>query len=59
MFLTHEELSHIVNARRQTVTLALGRFADAGLIRQVKRRILIADPDGLRRLLPDRIELRE
>jgi CRP-like cAMP-binding protein len=59
VFLTHEELSHIVNARRQTVTLALGRFAEAGLVRQVKRRILIADPDGLRRLLPDGMELRE
>lgn len=49
--LTHEELSHIVNARRQTVTLALNRFAEAGLVRQIKRKLIIADPDGLARVL--------
>jgi CRP-like cAMP-binding protein len=59
VFLTHEELSHIVNARRPTVTQALSRFAEAGLIRQVKRRILIADPAGLARLLPDGMEFRQ
>ena len=59
MFLTHEELSHIVNARRPTVTAALNGFAEAGLIRQVKRRILIADPAGLARLLPDGMEFRD
>jgi CRP-like cAMP-binding protein len=57
--LTHEEMSQIINARRQTVTMALGRFAEAGLIRQIKRRILIADPAGLLRLLPDGIEFRD
>lgn len=59
VFLTHEELSHIINSRRQTVTLALRRLAEAGLIRQVKRRILITDPAGLVRMLPDGMEFRD
>jgi predicted transcriptional regulator len=58
VFLTHEELSHIINARRQTVTLTLSRFTEIGLVRQFKRRIVIVDPSGLARLVPDGVEFR-
>lgn len=51
--LTHEELASVVNARRPTVTEALGRFVKAGYIRVLKRRIVIADLDGLAALLPE------
>jgi CRP-like cAMP-binding protein len=51
--LTHEELASVVNARRPTVTEALGRFVRAGYIRMRKRRIVIADLDGLAALLPE------
>jgi CRP-like cAMP-binding protein len=51
--LTHEELASVVNARRPTVTEALGRFVKAGYIRIHKRRIVIADLDALAALLPE------
>jgi CRP-like cAMP-binding protein len=51
--LTHEELASAVNARRPTVTEALGRFVKAGYIRIHKRRIVIADLDALAALLPE------
>ncbi len=51
--LTHEELASIVNARRQTVTEAIGRFVKAGHIRMHKRKIAIANLDGLAQLLPE------
>ncbi|MDA8049499.1 MAG: Crp/Fnr family transcriptional regulator [Rhodospirillales bacterium] len=51
--LTHEELAHLINARRPTVTAALARFAQAGLIRKDARRIEVCDPKGLLSLLPD------
>jgi CRP-like cAMP-binding protein len=50
--LTHEELAHLINTRRQTVTAILSRFAEAGLITKEGRRILIADPRSLAALLP-------
>lgn len=49
--LTHEDLSNMINARRQTVTTTLSRFAQEGLIARCGRRIVILDPRGLRRLL--------
>jgi CRP-like cAMP-binding protein len=51
--LTHEELASVVNARRQTITEALGRFVRAGHIRVMKRRIVITDLDALAALLPE------
>lgn len=51
--LTHEELASVVNARRQTVTEALGRFVKAGHIRVAKRRIVITNLDALAALLPE------
>lgn len=49
--LTHEELAQLINTRRQTVTTILRRFSDAGLITRSARRIDVAAPDGLERLL--------
>jgi CRP-like cAMP-binding protein len=51
--LTHEELASVVNARRQTVTEALGHFVKSGYIRVQKRRIVITDLDALAGLLPE------
>jgi CRP-like cAMP-binding protein len=50
--LSHEDLAHIINARRQTVTATLNRFATAGLIRCANRRIHVLDRHGLARLAP-------
>ena len=49
--LTHEDLSNLVGARRPTVTTALTRFVDAGLIEKNGRNILIKDAERLMRLL--------
>ncbi len=49
--LTHEDLSSLVGARRPTVTTALTRFVDAGLIEKNGRNILIKDAERLTRLL--------
>lgn len=53
ILLTHEELAQLINSRRQTVTAALSRFAQAGLISNEGRRIIITDHEGLTCLLPD------
>ncbi len=49
--LTHEDLSSLVGARRPTVTSALTRFVDAGLIEKSGRTILVKDAERLTRLL--------
>jgi len=45
--LTHEELSQMINARRQTVTSALSRFAEEGLVAGSNRMVRVLDRDGL------------
>ncbi|PWG61476.1 Crp/Fnr family transcriptional regulator [Spiribacter halobius] len=50
--LSHEELAQIVASRRQTVTMILNRFAAAGYIETVRRRILVREPESLRRFVP-------
>lgn len=52
LLLSQEELSHIVAARRPTVTQALRHFAEAGLVRIERRCIIILDPDGLSQFIP-------
>lgn len=47
--LTHEELAHRVGASRETVTRLLARFERQGYIRREGRRIVVADPEALRR----------
>jgi hypothetical protein len=51
--LTHEALAYLAVARRPSVSTALGRLAEAGELRQERRRIvLLGDP-------PDALELEE
>lgn len=48
--LTHQDIASMIGATRETVTSALGRFRDAGLIATEQRHIAIRDPEGLRRV---------
>lgn len=50
VMLTHEQLAHLLNTRRPTVSTILGRFAEAGLISKSGRGIVVTDHDGLARL---------
>ncbi len=45
--LTHEELASLLNTRRPTITAAVNRLAESGLIRKSGRRLSVVDPDGL------------
>jgi CRP-like cAMP-binding protein len=49
--LTHEDLSNMVGARRPTVTSALNRFLQDGLIEKCGRSIMVKDTGRLARLL--------
>lgn len=53
ILLTHEELAQMINSRRQTVTAALSRFVEAGLVSHENRHLVITDRLGLRCLLPE------
>ncbi len=44
--LTHQELANMVGAVRESVTIAMGRLADAGEIEVRNRALLIHAPDG-------------
>ena len=48
--LTHQDIASMIGATRETVTSALSRFRDAGLIATDQRHIMIRDPEGLRQL---------
>lgn len=50
--LTHQELAHLVNASRQTVSAVLSRFAEAGLIERRGRVTVLADAARLEATLP-------
>lgn len=45
--LTHEDLANLLNTRRPTISAAINRFAEAGLIRKSGRKLAIADADAL------------
>lgn len=45
--LTHEELANLLNTRRPTVSAAINKLAEAGLICRSGRKLRIANPDGL------------
>ncbi|MCU4160514.1 Crp/Fnr family transcriptional regulator [Acidiphilium sp. AL] len=53
ILLTHEELAQMINSRRQTVTAALSRFVQAGLIAYKGRHLVITDRLGLKCVLPE------
>jgi CRP-like cAMP-binding protein len=50
VILTHEQLAHLINTRRPTVSAILSRFAGASLISKSGRGIVVNDRDGLARL---------
>lgn len=50
VLLTHEQLAHLLNTRRPTVSAVLGRLAEAGLIAKSGGGIAVIDRDGLARL---------
>ena len=50
--LTHQDLAHLVNSRRQTVSAILGQFAQAGYITKKGRRLQLTDIRGLAALVP-------
>ncbi len=47
--LTHQELASLVGVSRETFTRVIARFQKAGLIRIQNRRIVIVNPDRLKR----------
>lgn len=49
--LTHQELANIVGSTRETTTLILNDFKRQGLIDFLGRRIVIANRDGLEKLI--------
>jgi len=50
--LTHQELAHLVNASRQSVSAILSRFADAGYVERRGRLTVLKNVPGLQTLLP-------
>jgi CRP-like cAMP-binding protein len=50
--LTHQDLAHLVNARRQTVSAILSQFAEAGYIAKRKRRLQLKNIKALAALVP-------
>lgn len=54
---THQSAAIMINTSRETVTRALARLKAAGVIRQDLRRLVIRQPDALRRLLDDPSQL--
>lgn len=48
--LTHEQIAGVIGATREATSRVLSDFADRGLIRQGRGRILIVDAAGLRRI---------
>ena len=52
--LTHQDIASMIGATRETVTATVSRLRAAGLIATEGRRIVILDPEGLRRLSANR-----
>ena len=50
--LTHQDLAHLVNSRRQTVSAILGQFAEAGYIVKKGRRLQLINIKALASLIP-------
>ncbi len=49
--ITHQELANLIGTTRETVSLTLGQFRQAGLISMEKRQIIILDQKGLTELV--------
>lgn len=50
--LTHQELAQLVNTSRQTVSMMLSRFAEAGLVARRGRLTVLTNVSGLEAILP-------
>lgn len=55
--LTHQDLAHLVNSRRQAVSAILGQFADAGYIAKKGRRLQLTNIKALVALSVSSLEL--
>ena len=51
--LTHQDLAHLVNSRRQTVSTILSQFAEAGYIARKGRRLQLTNIKALANLIPN------
>lgn len=51
--LTHEQIAGVIGATREATSRVLSDFADRGVIRQGRARIIILDPAAVRRLARD------
>ena len=48
--ITHQEMANLIGSTRETVSLTLSQFKRKGLIQTDGRRVILADPEGLRAL---------
>jgi CRP/FNR family transcriptional regulator, cyclic AMP receptor protein len=46
--ITHQEMANLIGSTRETVSLTLSQFKRRGLIETEGRRVILADPEGLR-----------
>jgi CRP/FNR family cyclic AMP-dependent transcriptional regulator len=48
--ITHQEMANLIGSTRETVSLTLSQFKRKGLIQTEGRKVILADPEGLRAL---------
>jgi CRP/FNR family transcriptional regulator, cyclic AMP receptor protein len=48
--ITHQEMANLIGSTRETVSLTLSQFKRRGLIQTEGRKVILADPEGLRAL---------
>jgi CRP-like cAMP-binding protein len=46
--ITHQEMANLIGSTRETVSLTLSQFKRKGLIKTEGRKVILADPEGLR-----------
>ncbi len=51
--LTHEELANLLNTRRPTISAAINRLSESGLVRRSGRRLSVSNLEGLVKLYQD------
>jgi DNA-binding GntR family transcriptional regulator len=48
---THQDIANMINTSRETVTRALLALAQRGIVRKDSNRLVIVDPEGLKKLV--------
>jgi CRP-like cAMP-binding protein len=48
--ITHQEMANLIGSTRETVSLTLSQFKRKGLIQTEGRKVILADPEGLKAL---------